>query len=118
MKSARFWIGMFVLLGAFMYLTMATNPQKVKYQKAAPGEAAEVREGPRKWDRIYVEFHNAEGLQKTMEVKNLKGYFEKVDRDAFLEKARIEKTYGDAEVRVIEDSIDLVFGIYQVGAEK
>lgn len=118
MKSVWFWIGMFCLLGAFMYLTMATNPQKLKYQKVAPGETVEIPEGPRRWDRIYVEFHNANGLQKTMEIKNVKGYFEEADRDIFLEKARVDKTYGESEVRVIEDSIDLVFGVYVVAPKK
>ncbi|HSG06179.1 MAG TPA: hypothetical protein VLB09_07245 [Nitrospiria bacterium] len=103
---------MFGLLSVFIYLTMATNPQKVKYQKTPPGESAQIPEGPRKWDRIYAEFHDADGLQKTMEIKNEKGYFNEADRAAFLEKSRTEKPYGNAEVRVIEDSIDLVFGIY------
>lgn len=119
MKTALFWVGIFGLLFAFMYLTMATNPQRPKYQKNTTEKPAALsQEGPRKWAHVYAEFYDSKGLHKTMEIKNQKGYFNEADRDSFLKNEKDRLPYGEStEVRVIEDSVDLVFGIYTDGAK-
>lgn len=119
MKTALFWIGIFGLLFVFMYLTMATNPQRLKYQKDPSEKSSAIsREEPRKWEKVYAEFYNSKGLQKTMEIKNMKGYFDEADRTFFLNDEKSRLQYGEStRVRVIEDSVDLVFGIYTDGAK-
>lgn len=119
MKAASFWVAVFVMLGTFIFMTMVTNPQRSKYQRDPVEKEAPVSEqGSKTWAHIYAEFYDSDGLHKTMEVRSPKGYFNEADRDAFLESEKNRKSYGKStRVLVIEDSVDLVFGIYTEGAQ-
>ena len=116
MKAAGFWIFMFGLIGVFFYLTLSFNPSR-------PIPAAEVRSAPapdengrKRWNHAYAELYGPKGLENTWEIKTPGGYFTESDRDDFLKKTQDEKPFGEAQVRVKEDSGDLVIGIYYKGA--
>lgn len=121
MKTALFWILMFLVLAVLTYLTLVYNPQRPKYRHSTTESAAESSpasaSGEKTWTKVYAELYGPEGLEKTWEIATPKGYFNESDREQFLRDIPVKKQFGEAIVMVQEDRGDLVFSIYYKGAK-
>jgi len=121
MKATGFWILMFLMMGGFIYLTINTNPQRLKYRHDSPQSQLTPAESPgpvqKTWPKVYAELYGPKGLEKTWEIATPKGYFTQEDRDQFLRDIPAKKQFGEAQVTVKESDEDLVFGIYYKGAK-